>query len=149
MTEFCNFYKNGNINYNNVNLITGENVGIFSDASNSEVINHNDVYVDKNTNKFYHKFSFGTKFSYLEWKKAKDNNWEWFKSDINSSNLQCINKLHIDCTTSKNPELIDKIKMKTEIMTTSFAIMRKYNLSVEDSKIIADIISKSIDEFIE
>ena len=146
MSEFCNFYKDGKIVYNNINLVTGETVGPFSDTSNSEVINHNDVYLHNKTQKFYHKFSFGNKFSYLEWKIAKDSNWEWFKSDINVDDLKCINTYNMSSSPVKDTDNVKKIKMKTEIMTTSFAIMRKYDLSMSDTKIITDIISKSIDE---
>ena len=40
---------------------------------------------------------------------------------------------------------MDKIRIKSEIMAESYSIMRKYNLSGEDSKNLTDMIVKLID----
>ena len=37
--------------------------------------------------KYYHKYILGQSYTFLEWKKSKDNIWEWHKSDYNIYNL--------------------------------------------------------------
>lgn len=150
MSQFCNFCKNGDIIYNQINMVTGEINNIFLDISSAfcEVINHKDIFVNKETNTFYHKFSFGSNFSYLQWKKTKTGDWEWFRCDVNITTLIPIfeleNKEEIKLI-QKNEVNMDKIRIKSEIMAESYSIMRKYNLSGEDSKNLTDMIVKLID----
>ena len=48
MTQFCNFFKNGDIIYNQKNIVTGKMSAQFLDISSSfcEVIDHKDIFVD-------------------------------------------------------------------------------------------------------
>ena len=46
-------------------------------------------------------------------------------------------------------ELIDEkiLKIKSEIMTTSYSIMRKYDISTEDTRILVNLINECIDNY--
>ena len=144
MTEICYFYKNGNIIYKNRNLITGDNIILLPELTYCEVINHNDVYIDKNTNKYYHKFSFGNKNSFLEWKQAKDSNWEWYISDKIENELVCFNTMNINNNTS----ILDTLKIKNELFEKIINTMNKHNISKNKSELILLEFSKIIDTHI-
>jgi len=50
MSELCKFYKNGNIIYQNVNLIDLTSSNIFIEITNSEIVNIDDIYKCVNQN---------------------------------------------------------------------------------------------------
>ena len=113
MTELCKFYKNGNIIYKNINLIDLESTNIFIDITNSEIINSKDVYINVSTKIYYHKFQYGSSYTFLEWKMSKDGDWEWFKSDTIIGDLTKL-KQYLECPT-KIEEEIDLENLKNDI----------------------------------
>ena len=79
MSEFVYFYKNGDIYYKNINLIDGTQSNIFLNTIDSETINSNDIYYNSKINTYYHKYTLGQSYTFLEWKQSKDNTWDWYK----------------------------------------------------------------------
>ena len=122
MSDFVYFYKNGNIINKNINLINGETISIFNDMQNVETINSKDIYYDKNLQKYYHKYTMGKSHTFLEWKKCKDNTWEWFKCIYNLNDLVSLDGTNI----INNKELYEK-KIKSEIDESIRIILSKYN----------------------
>ena len=65
MTQFCNFFKNGDIIYNQKNMVTGKMSAQFLDISSSfcEVIDHKDIFLI--TRFFYTENTFPFFFSII------------------------------------------------------------------------------------
>ena len=137
MTELCKFYKNGNIIYRNVNLIDLTSTNIFIDITNSEIINSNDVYINKSTNTYYHKFQYGSSYTFLEWKKSKDSNWEWYKSSIIIGDLTSLDN-YLENPINNSVKDIDINELKNEIYENISGIINKYNLTSIQSTYILD-----------
>jgi hypothetical protein len=135
MTELCKFYKNGNIIYKNVNLIDLASTSIFIDITNSEIINSKDVYINKSTNTYYHKFQYGSSYTFLEWKKSKDGDWEWHKSDIIIEELTVLDD-YLDNPTDGNEKDIDINKLKSELYENILNIINKHKLNMKQSTYI-------------
>ena len=132
MSNFVYFYKNGNIIYNNTNLINGKDIGIFNDIQNVETINSNDIYYNKKYDKYYHKYILGQSHTFLEWKMSKDNIWEWHKSDYDINDLISLNKIKTDTIIDTN---IDKIKKSINISVQNILLEYQY-----DDEKIAEIL---------
>jgi len=137
MTELCKFYKNGNIIYRNINLIDLTSTNIFIDITNSEIINSNDVYINKSTNTYYHKFQYGSSYTFLEWKKSKDSNWEWYKSSIIIGDLTSLDN-YLENPINNSVKDIDIKELKNEIYENISGIINKYNLTSIQSTYILD-----------
>ena len=149
MTNFCNFFKNGDIIYNQKNMITGKMSAQFLDISSSfcEVIDHKDIFVDVKTNIFYHKTQLLEGTTILEWKKTRNGDWDWFVCDI--ANIELTPITNVTYQEKKVNVLEQKnLKIKSEIMTESYSIMKKYNISDNDTeritKMIVDMIDKEL-----
>jgi hypothetical protein len=137
MTELCKFYKNGNIIYKNINLIDLTITNIFEDITNSEIINSKDVYINKSTNVYYHKFQYGSSYTFLEWKKSKDGNWEWYKSDIIFGELTVLDD-YLENPINNVKKDIDINKLKLELYENILSIINKYELNMKQSTHILD-----------
>jgi len=137
MTELCKFYKNGNIIYRNVNLIDLTSTNIFIDITNSEIINSNDVYINKSTNTYYHKFQYGSSYTFLEWKQSKDSNWEWYKSSIIIGDLTTLRN-YLENPINNSVKDIDIKELKNEIYENIYIIINKYKLNTIQSTYILD-----------
>ena len=134
------------------NRISPHHISFFGghDISSSfcEVIDHKDIYVDIKTNTFYHKTQLLDGTTILEWKKTRNGDWDWFVCDVTNIELSPI----ANVTYKRNVNEIDhkKLKIKSEIMTESYSIMKKYNLSDNETqritKMIVDMIDKELDE---
>ena len=156
MTNFCNFFKDGKVIYNNINIINNEKVDMV--IGDREVINHKDIFMNKYTKQIYHKsYSFDNE-RYLEWKKTRKNDWDWFLCEVDFINMNDTvpiyklyksdnNKSDNDNPDNNNFEKNNILKIKTEIMTNSYAIMKKYDLNTEDTKILTSMIMDAIDSF--
>jgi len=127
MSEFVYFYKNGDIYYKNKNLIDNTQSSIFLNTIDSETINSNDVYYNSKINKYYHKYTLGQSYTFLEWKQSKDDMWDWYKCDYNLNDLINI----------KDNSVIEKSinydMLRKEIRDSITNITGKYDLS--DSEI--------------
>lgn len=123
MSEFVYFYKNGDIYYKNKNLINGTQSSIFLNTSDSETINSNDIYYNNKKNTYYHKYTLGQNYTFLEWKQSKDNTWDWYKCIYNEYELINI----------KDNSVIEKHtdydKLRKEIHDSITNIINKYDLS--------------------
>lgn len=123
MSEFVYFYKNGDIYYKNKNLINGTQSSIFLNTSDSETINSNDIYYNNKKNTYYHKYTLGQNYTFLEWKQSKDNTWDWYKCIYNEYELINI----------KDNSVIEKHtdydKLRKEIHDSIINIINKYDLS--------------------
>ena len=128
MSELCKFYKNGNIIYQNVNLIDLTSSNIFLDITNSEIVNINDIYINASTKIYYHKFQYGSSFTFLEWKMSKDGDWEWFKSDTIIGDLTKL-KQYLEYPTKIEPEEIDLENLKNDIKKSLKDLSDKYQLN--------------------
>lgn len=127
MSEFVYFYKNGDIYYKNKNLIDGTESGIFLNTIDSETINSNDVYYNNKKNIYYHKYTLGQTYTFLEWKQSKDKTWEWYKCEYDKNDLKNINDNSV-IEKSINYDILRK-----EIRDSITNIISKYKLS--DSEI--------------
>lgn len=127
MSEFVYFYKNGDIYYKNKNLIDNTQSSIFLNTIDSETINSNDVYYNSKINKYYHKYTLGQSYTFLEWKQSKDGMWDWYKCEYNTNDLINI----------KDNSVIEKSinydMLRKEIRDSITNITGKYDLS--DSEI--------------
>ena len=127
MSEFVYFYKNGDIHYKNKNLINNTQSSIFLNTIDSETINSNDVYYNSKINKYYHKYTLGQSYTFLEWKQSKDGMWDWYKCEYDMNDLINI----------KDNSVIEKSinydMLRKEIRDSITNIMDKYDLS--DSEI--------------
>jgi len=149
MTQFCNFFKNGDIIYNQKNMVTGKMSTQFLDISSTfcEVIDHKDIYVDVKTNTFYHKTQLLDGTTILEWKETRNGDWDWFVCDVTNIELSSIAKVTYQ---EKKVNVLEQknLKIKSEIMTESYSIMKKYNLSDNETeritKMIVDMIDKEL-----
>ena len=123
MSEFVYFYKNGDIYYKNKNLINGTQSSIFLNTIDSETINSNDVYYNNKINIYYHKYTLGQSYTFLEWKLGKDDTWDWYKCEYDTNDLINI----------KDNSVIEKHTdynmLKTEIRDSITNIIDKYELS--------------------
>ena len=147
MTQFCNFFKNGDIIYNQKNMVTGKMRAQFLDISSSfcEVIDHKDIFVDMKTNIFYHKTQLLDGTTVLEWKETRNGDWDWFVCDITNIELSPIAK--VTYREKKVNKIEQKnLKIKSEIMTESYSIMKKYNLSDNETERITKMIIDMIDK---
>ena len=134
MSEFVYFYKNGDIYYKNKNLIDGTESGIFLNTIDSETINSNDVYYNIKKNIYYHKYTLGKTYTFLEWKQSKDKTWEWYKCDYDTNHLINIKDNSI-IEKSINYDILRK-----EIRDSITNITSKYELSdIEKEKIFKNI----------
>lgn len=134
MSEFVYFYKNGDIYYKNKNLIDGTESGIFLNTIDSETINSNDVYYNIKKNIYYHKYTLGQTYTFLEWKQSKDKTWEWYKCDYDTNDLINIKDNSI-IEKSINYDILRK-----EIRDSITNIISKYKLSdIEIQKIFKNI----------
>ena len=124
MTELCKFFKNGDIIYKDINLISLSSTNIFADITNSEIINGKDVFINKSFDIYYHKFQYGSSYTFLEWKKSKDNDWEWFKCDINETTL-----LSLDSYLNKSDKVLYDIQLNEEY-NEEFKQNLKYNILI-------------------
>lgn len=127
MSEFVYFYKNGDIYYKNINLIDGTQSNIFLNTIDSETINSNDIYYNSKINTYYHKYTLGQSYTFLEWKQSKDNTWDWYKCIYDEYELINI----------KDNSVIEKHtdydKLRKEIYDSITNIINKYDLN--DSEI--------------
>ena len=134
MSEFVYFYKNGDIYYKNKNLIDGTQSSIFLNTYDSEIINSNDIYYNTKKNTYYHKYTLGQSYTFLEWKISKDNTWDWYKCAYNEYELINIK----DNSIIKKD--IDYNVLRKEIKDSITDIISKYNLSdIEIQKIFKNI----------
>ena len=83
----------------------------------------------------------------LEWKKTRNGDWDWFVCDTTNTELSPIAK--VTYREKKVNEIEQKnLKIKSEIMTESYSIMKKYNISDNDieriTKMIVDMIDKEL-----
>ena len=128
MSELCKFYKNGNIIYQDVNLIDLTSSNIFIDITNSEIVNIDDIYINVSTKIYYHKFQYGSSYTFLEWKMSKDGDWEWFKSDTIIGDLTKL-KQYLEYPTKIEPEEIDLENLKNDIKNSLKDLSDKYQLN--------------------
>ena len=138
MSDFVYFYKNGDIYYKNKNLIDGKQSIIFLNTIDSETITSNDVYYNTKIDTYYHKYTLGQSYTFLEWKLGKDSIWDWYKCEYDSKDLINI----------KDNSIIEKHTdydmLRKEIRDTIANIIDKYELS--DSEL--EKIFKNIDNII-
>ena len=127
MSEFVYFYKNGDIHYKNKNLIDNTQSSIFLNTIDSETINSNDVYYNSKINKYYHKYTLGQSYTFLEWKQSKDGMWDWYKCEYDMNDLINIKDNSV-IEKSINYDILRK-----EIRDSIINIIGKYDLS--DSEI--------------
>ena len=123
MSEFVYFYKNGDIYYKNKNLIDNTQSSIFLNTSDSETINSNDIYYNSKKNTYYHKYTLGQNYTFLEWKQSKDNTWDWYKCIYNEYELINIKD------NSVIKKHTDYDKLRKEIHDSITNIINKYDLS--------------------
>ena len=150
MTQFCNFFKNGDIIYNQRNMITGKTSAQFLDITSTfcGVIDHKDIYVDVKTNTFYHKTQLLDGTTILEWKKTRNGDWDWFVCDVTNIELSPIANVTYKEKKANGVEH-KNLKIKSEIMTESYSIMKKYNLSDNETERITKMIVDMIDKELE
>ena len=134
MSEFVYFYKNGDIYYKNKNLIDNTQYSIFLNTYDCETINSNDVYYNNKNNTYYHKYTLGKSYTFLEWKLGKDGIWDWYKCEYNTNDLINI----------KNNSAVEKSinydMLRKEISDSITNIIGKYKLSdIEMQKIFKNI----------
>lgn len=138
MSDFVYFYKNGDIYYKNKNLIDGKQSIIFLNTIDSETITSNDVYYNTKIDTYYHKYTLGQSYTFLEWKLGKDSIWDWYKCEYDINDLINI----------KDNSIIEKHTdydmLRKEIRDTIANIIDKYELS--DSEL--EKIFKNIDNII-
>tara|TARA_B100000424_G_C22908518_1_gene483291 strand:+ start:436 stop:852 length:417 start_codon:yes stop_codon:yes gene_type:complete len=127
MSDFVYFYKNGDIYYKNINLINGKESSIFLNTIDSETINSNDVYYNNKKDRYYHKYTLGQSYTFLEWKSGKDGIWDWYKCEYDMNDLINIKDNSI-IEKSINYDILRK-----EIRDSITKIINKYDLS--DSEI--------------
>ena len=130
-------------------MVTCKMSAQFLDISSSfcEVIDHKDIFVDMKTNIFYHKTQLLDGTTVLEWKETRNGDWDWFVCDITNIELSPIAK--VTYREKKVNKIEQKnLKIKSEIMTESYSIMKKYNISDNDTeritKMIVDMIDKEL-----
>jgi len=134
MSEFVYFYKNGNIYYKNKNVIDNTQSSIFLNTIDSETINSDDVYYNTKKNIYYHKYTLGQSYTFLEWKLGKDGTWDWYKCEYDINDLINI----------KNNSFIEKSidydMLRKEIRDNITNIIGKYDLNdIEIQKIFKNI----------
>ena len=123
MSDFVYFYKNGNIIYKNKNLIDNTESSIFLNTIDSETINSNDVYYNNKNKTYYHKYTLGQNYTFLEWKLGKDGIWDWYKCEYDISDLINIKDNSII------EKHIDYNMLRKEICDNITNIIGKYDLS--------------------
>lgn len=134
MSEFVYFYKNGDIYYKNKNLIDNTQSSIFLNTIDSETINSNDVYYNNKKDKYYHKYTLGQSYTFLEWKLGKDSIWDWYKCEYDTNDLINIKDNSII------KKSIDYDILRKEIRDSITNIIDKYELSdIEIEKIFKTI----------
>jgi len=164
---YCSFFKNnGIVVYNNLNVQTGLPCEPLTNCSDGELIDNSEIFINKNTGDIYHKcFNIcdtsspinvsGTKnenIRYLQWKETRKKDWDWFITDVNINDLIEISL--IDTLSPKsiveNKELSEKlqiIQFKTEVMTNTYILSKKYHINNLDSKELTEIIKTTLDEY--
>jgi hypothetical protein len=123
MSDFVYFYKNGDIYYKNKNLIDNTQSNIFLNTIDSETINSNDIYYNNKNKTYYHKYTLGQSYTFLEWKSGKDGMWDWYKCEYDISNLINIKDNSII------EKHIDYDMLRKEIYDNITNIIGKYDLS--------------------
>ena len=145
--NFCIFIKkNGKVIFRNYDLITDKPLEYYyiigEEYQQEEYIKYEDVYVDQKNRKYYKIYHLNNNNEYcsrfLEWKKTKDNTWDWYTSDINGDKL-------VNVIDTINTETIYKLNDKTnEITTKVYNILKEYKLSNNELKqILNDIMIKA------
>ena len=133
--DMCIFMKNnGNVIFRNINLNSNEKEDYYmSSLDNEEYVDYNNIYVDNSwiRFKFYKKYYYysdsgsdGKTYKFLEWRKTKDNTWDWYITEnINESKLiNIINHVKIEdknTLTLNKEEIINKI----EIIINKFSLI--------------------------
>jgi len=135
MPELCKFYKSGVIIYKNINLINLATTSIFEDITNSEIINSDDVYINKSYNRYYHKFKYGSSYTFLEWRQSKDTDWEWFRCDIDGKSLLTLDD-YLNKPFDQTINEVDTEKLKKELYDNVLIVINKYNLNSDQSSYI-------------
>ena len=154
--NFCSFFREGGkVVYKNTNMISGKYDSPITNILDGELINHDEVYINKDHKIFYHK-SYNLTMSdsplnnnYLEWKETRKKDWDWFATDVKEEDLLCIKDVFKD-ELSNHSDIDNKIKlikMKTEIMTNTFIISKKFSMNTEDTLILTKLIEATIDVF--
>ena len=149
--NLCIFMKNnGNIIFRDINLNSKKREEFYmSSLDNQEYIDYNDVFINTSwvNPKYYKKYYYyddnTRNYRFLEWKKTKDNTWDWFiTEDINETELtDVINylKLENDNKIIENKEIIlQKIKL----------IINEYSLINNEHDKLIEVISNYITEYL-
>lgn len=157
----CSFFKKtGEVVFNNINIITGEPTLPLMNCLDGEVINHEEIYIDINTKKIYHKShninilddSTSDIERYLLWKETSKGDWDWFITDYCISDAMPVNEYYNFTEFKKNPDHtknIDIIKMKCEILTNTYIITKKYNIDNLNTIELNNYIKETIDGYID
>ena len=150
---FCSFSRNdGKVLYKSINLKTNESENVLYDLTNNELIDHSEIYITKEKEIYHKSYNLSLEESdcrFLIWKKTRNNDWDWYPSnDILDKDLICVKDLFNENTNSDIDTKIKYLTMKTEIMTNTFVISKKYGLTNEEMINITNIIEKTIEDFI-
>ena len=139
MSDFVYFYKNGDIYYENKNLINGTESSIFLNTIDVELINSNDVYYNSKKDTYYHKYILGQSYTFLEWKLGKDDTWDWYKCEYDTNDLINIKNNSIEKHT-------DYDALRKEISDSIHSIINKYDLSEIENTIKKHDLNDDINE---
>tara|TARA_B100000427_G_C15321781_1_gene512872 strand:- start:187 stop:657 length:471 start_codon:yes stop_codon:yes gene_type:complete len=98
--NMCIFYTDsGKVIHKDINLRTNnyEPYNLFS--TNGELIDYKYIYINNRTIsniKFYkmHHYYIGNKYTskLLEWKQTKQNDWDWYITDVNKNDLLTVDE---------------------------------------------------------
>lgn len=151
---FCSFSRNdGKVLYKNINLKTNESEYQTYDLTNHELIDHSEIYINKEKEIYHKSYNISLEDAdcrYLIWKQTPNKDWDWYSTNnILDKDLICIKDLFNN--NNSNDDIDTKIKyltMKTEIMTNTFVISKKYGLTNEEMVNITNIIEKTVEDFI-
>ena len=153
MDSFCYFYKDtGKIIYNDINLISNTKEYDVVNRMNSEVISDLEIYTDGT--KYYHKSrgfnqEITDKYIFLEWKKTRKGDWDWFRTEINPSYMRCLkeniknSKIHIDI---ENAKKLKNKQFRDEILEQINTVSSKYT-NKTNKIVLASKISNILDNF--
>jgi hypothetical protein len=150
---FCSFSRNdGKVLYKNINLKTNESENQLYDLTNNELIDHSEIYITKEKEIYHKSYNLSLEDSnsrYLVWKQTPGDDWDWYPSnDILDKDLICIKDLFNEDSYNDIDSKIKYLTMKTEIMTNTFVISKKYGLTNDEMINITNIIEKTIEDFI-
>ena len=137
--------NNGKAFYNGIDIFSKENADEYLIFSNdSEVVKDDLLYINKTGNVIYKKYYFYDNlsdvrtFNYLIWKKTKDGDWDWYKSE--EGNMELIN---IKDYIKKHKNIINNINID-ELVTKIDITLTEYNISNDKNKKIIEFIKKII-----